>query len=65
MIDPGLVRDAERAHASVIWLVGSGGIAVTALLIAIAWLLVVRPPAAERPPAASPLIERGLIKVGP
>ncbi len=35
MIDPGLVREAERTHASVIWFVGSGGIAVTALLVAI------------------------------
>jgi hypothetical protein len=29
MIDPGLVQEAERTHASVIWLVGFGGIGVT------------------------------------
>jgi hypothetical protein len=40
----------------VVWLVGLGGAAITAILIAIAWLLV-RPPPAAAPPAttASPL----------
>jgi hypothetical protein len=49
MIDPGLEQEAERVHARLIWLVGLGGLAVTALLVAIAWLLIVSPAATERP----------------
>jgi len=51
MIDPGLEQEAERAYARVIWFVGLGGLVVSALLVAIAWLLITRPPAGDRPAA--------------
>jgi hypothetical protein len=61
MIDPGLQQDAERIHARVIWLVALGGMAVTALLVATAWLLVVPAPAPERPAATPSPLEHGLL----
>lgn len=62
MIDPGLRQESERIHAGVIWAVGLGCTAVTALLVAIAWLLVVPPPAAEHPPGQPSPLERRLFE---
>lgn len=41
MIHPGLRQEAERIPAGMIWLVGIASVTVTALLVAIAWWLVV------------------------
>jgi hypothetical protein len=59
MIDPGLRQDAERLRVGVIWAVGLGCVAVTALLVVIAWWFVVPPPASAYPPGQpSPLEHR-------
>lgn len=54
------VQEPEGLPTRVIWLIGAGVVATSAVLVVIAWLLVVSPSAAERlPPAPSPL-EHGL-----
>jgi hypothetical protein len=54
MIHPGLRQEAERIPAGMIWLVGLAGVTVSALLVAIAWWLVVLPRPAVHPPAQPP-----------
>jgi len=59
------MRDAEQGGEQVrtrsVWRAGAAGVAITALIVAVAWWRVVPPAAAVRPPDASP-IERGLIE---
>ncbi len=61
MTEPALDQDPEGISARAIGRVAAGVIAISAGLIAIAWLLVVPPPAA-RPAAAPSPLERGPIE---
>jgi hypothetical protein len=54
-------QEPERLSTGAIWLVAAGTVAISALLIAIAWWLVVPPAAAERATAAPSPLEHGLI----
>jgi hypothetical protein len=59
MTDRTVAQDAEDVRTRAVWQVGLAGLAVTALVVAIAWWRVAPPSVAARAPAASPL-ERGL-----
>ena len=61
MTEPALHQEAEGVSARAIWLAAAGVVAIGAALVAIAWLLVAPPPAAERPVAAASPLEHGLI----
>jgi hypothetical protein len=61
MIDAEFHQDPEGISARAIWVVAVGVVAVSAALIAIAWLLVVPPPPTARPVAAPSPLEHGLI----
>jgi hypothetical protein len=54
MIEPEIQQEAEQIRSRMIWLVGVGGVVITALLVALAWALVVPPPT-YRAAAPSPL----------
>jgi len=59
MTGPVFRQQPEGLSARVIWLIGAAIVVASAALVAIAWLLVVPPPAAERPlTAPSPLEHR-------
>lgn len=58
--EPALVQEAEGVSTRAIWAIAGGVVAVSALLIAMAWLLVVPPVPAQAAAARSPL-ERGLV----
>lgn len=58
--EPALIQDAEGISPRAIWAIAAGVTAVTALLVAIAWLLVV-PPAPPRAAAAHTPLEHGLV----
>jgi len=60
MTEPGF-QAPEGISPRAIWAVAVGVVVVSAALIAIAWLLVVPPPAAARPVAAPSPLEHGLI----
>jgi hypothetical protein len=59
-IEPALAQEAERVRVGLVWLVGGATVALSALLVAIAWWLVA-PPAMPRAAAPSTL-ERGLFE---
>ena len=58
--EPVLSQQPEGLAARVIWLVATGVIAISAVLVTIAWYLVVPPLATERPAATSSTLEHGL-----
>jgi hypothetical protein len=60
-IAPAIPQEPEGIRPGAIWAVALGVIALSGLLVAIAWWLVVPPPAGPRAPNASPL-EYGLIE---
>lgn len=61
MIDPTPQQEAEGIRPRAIWAVGIGVVAVSAVLVAIAWWLVV-PPSALEPAARASTLEHGLIE---
>jgi hypothetical protein len=59
--EPALVQESEGISARAIWLIAAGVVAVSALLVAIAWLLVVPPAAPARAAGARSPLEHGLV----
>lgn len=62
MTEPALDQDPEGISPRAIWIVAAAVVAISAGLIAVAWLLVAPPPPPSRPPAARSPLERGLIE---
>ena len=58
---PALVQDAEGISTRAIWRIAAGVVAVSALLVAIAWLLVVPPAAPARAAGARSPLEHDLV----
>jgi hypothetical protein len=54
MIEPAAQQEAEQIRSRMIWIVAGATVAISALLVAIAWVLVVPPPAYRAVPP-SPL----------
>ena len=61
MTDAGFHQAPEGISPRAIWVVAAGVVVLGAALVAIAWLLVVPPPATARPVAAPSSLEHGLI----
>jgi hypothetical protein len=61
MTEPTVHQAPEGIAARAIWLVAVGVVVISAALVAVAWLLVVPPPAATRAVSAPSSLEHGLI----